>query len=99
MSGLIEVDVNRTPGKAPRIAKRLQNSPKTLFPSTPEKLQQRQEKAAEVRKVRFTVRELYSFLQSLFEERVAKAHAEVELAKKRSVNKPEPTLDECVEGQ
>jgi hypothetical protein len=53
MSGLIEVDVNRTPGKAPRIAKRLQNSPKTLFPSTPEKLQQRQEKAAEVRKVRF----------------------------------------------
>jgi hypothetical protein len=42
---------------------------------------------------------LYSFLQSLFEERVAKAHAEVELAKKRSVNKPEPTPDECVEGQ
>lgn len=54
MSGLIEVDINRTPGKAPRIAKRLQNSPKTLYPSTPEKLQQRQEKAAEVRKVDLT---------------------------------------------
>jgi len=79
-SGPIEVDVNRTPTKAPRVAKRLENSPKTLFPSTPEKRQERQEKAQEKR-------------QNLHNERVAKAHAEVELAKKRAAAPRPPTQE------
>lgn len=49
--GLIEIEVNTPSKKAPAVAKRLAESPKTLFPTTPEKSQQRQDKAASARKV------------------------------------------------
>lgn len=56
MAELVEIDVNlKSPSKTqPPIAKRLADSPKTLFPSTPEKTAARQEKAASTRKVRFS---------------------------------------------
>ena len=55
MSELVEVNVNMTPSKKqPAVAKRLADSPKTLFPSTPEKAAERQEKAASTRKVALT---------------------------------------------
>eukprot|EP01126_Amoeba_proteus_P059476 TRINITY_DN7770_c0_g1_i5.p1 TRINITY_DN7770_c0_g1~~TRINITY_DN7770_c0_g1_i5.p1 ORF type:complete len:124 (-),score=26.94 TRINITY_DN7770_c0_g1_i5:170-541(-) len=72
MSEVIEVDITRSPNKAPpAVAKRLESSPKTLFPSTPEKRQHRQEHAALVRK-------------NLFETKTEKAKAEVEKAKTRA---------------
>lgn len=54
MAELVEIDVNlKSPSKTqPAIAKRLADSPKTLYPSTPEKTAARQEKAASARKVR-----------------------------------------------
>lgn len=53
MAELVDVDMNvASPSKRqPAIAKRLAESPKTLFPTTPEKTAQRQEKAASTRKV------------------------------------------------
>eukprot|EP01128_Nolandella_sp_AFSM9_P010064 TRINITY_DN684_c0_g1_i2.p1 TRINITY_DN684_c0_g1~~TRINITY_DN684_c0_g1_i2.p1 ORF type:complete len:232 (-),score=83.87 TRINITY_DN684_c0_g1_i2:92-697(-) len=51
-SGVIEVTISTPskPGRLPSFHQRLVASPKTLFPSTPEKNQERQEKAAALRK-------------------------------------------------
>jgi len=70
--GVIEIiDNTKTPTKKPKVANRLGNSPKTLFPSTPEKIKQRED-LAEAKKKEAT------------EKRITKAKQELEVAKKRS---------------
>jgi len=61
------IDTTKTPTKKPAAANRLANSPKTIFPSTPEKLKKREE-LAQNRK------------QEVVEKRVLKAKAEYQLA-------------------
>jgi len=68
---VVVIDNTRTPTKKPVACERLANSPKTLFPSTPDKLKAREE-AAQKKKEETT------------EKRKLKAKAELELAKTRS---------------
>lgn len=66
------------------------DSPKTLFPSTPEKNLARQEQAATARKVSFHLfLRLSSHLQTLWDMKVEKAHAEIEKAKDLAEKKKE----------
>jgi len=87
---VIEIDLNRTPRKIkPQIQQRLENSPKTIFPHTPEELKTRIKKASERR-------------DSLESAKKEKARREVEHAKLIAQKKklsPETfkTVDETVD--